>query len=344
MPGKEPDRYRALFLERNAYFETYEQLRKAFDDKIADQVKRRRDFESSLSEEISESRHALSEVAPIASAEIADIPMRRAAYTDRMSAVMSKLALLAYIEFEEPMPFEVLKSALAAANITKIEPFAVGDTECFLVETDHFVAVSFRGTTDRGDRKTDFRIGVRRVQVDGHAQDVRVHDGFYDAFRLVEPVLRNALHRTDEAKPIYLTGHSLGGALALIASAAFSGSDHLGGRIAAVYTYGAPRVGSTGFARVVKAPHYRVVNEGDMVPQIPPSWLSGYRHTGELFLLRNGRIRVVRSRAWLSATALALWGLLSWPFSRQLLFARRHAISLYASRLDVIAQERGRWS
>lgn len=346
MADETPDTrsFQELFQERDAYLQTFESRRKALDDRLIDQQTRRKAFEESLSEEISESRAALAAVAPISPAEVADIPMRRAAYTDRMAAVMAKLSLLAYVAFEDEARRVVLDTALSASGLKLTKHWAVGSTEVFMTEAENFVAVSFRGTTDRRDRKTDFRITVGQVQVQGHEQSVKVHEGFYDAFRLVEPLVHDALVETDPSKPIFLTGHSLGGALALIASAAFSGRDVLGGRIAAVYTFGAPRVGGDGFARVVKAPHYRIVNEGDVVPQVPPNWLSGYRHTGELYLLRKGRIRAVRTRPWLSTVLLALRGLIAWPFSKELLFARRHAISLYASRLDVIAQLRGRWS
>ena len=63
--------------------------------------------------------------------------------------------------------------------------------------------------------------------------------------------------------PIYFIGHSLGGALAQIATAKF-GSD----RVAACYTFGSPRVGSAFFDLWVKPPSYRVVNYADLVPQI----------------------------------------------------------------------------
>lgn len=335
--------YRALFVERDTYFKTYEERRKKFDEVTASQAARRREFEDSLSEEISETRAALSEVSPISEEDVADIPMSRAAYTDRMGAVLAKLSLLSYIAFEQETHAGVLQQTIESGGLKLVAKWAVGDTEAYLAEAPNFLAVAFRGTTDARDRKTDFRVSVQRVQIEGHDMHVTVHDGFYDAFRLVEPLVREALLATPD-KPIFLTGHSLGGALALVASAALAGQDILGGRIAAVYTFGAPRVGGESFARVVKAPHYRIVNEGDMVPLVPPNWLNGYRHNGELLLLRRGAIHPVRTRPWLSTILLALRGLVLWPLSKSLLFARRHAISLYASRLEVIARERGKWS
>ena len=54
---------------------------------------------------------------------------------------------------------------------------------------------------------------------------------------------------------LYVTGHSLGGALAQRATAALDRDT-----LAACYTFGSPRVATLAFDRLDKAPHYRVVN------------------------------------------------------------------------------------
>jgi len=340
----DPKAVLAFFNEREKFLSLYEERRGAYDKMLAEQAEKRRAFEDAFSAEITESRRALGEVAPLLANELADVPMMRAAYTDRMGVVMAKLAMLGYIAFEDQSRRLVLEDVLNVAGMKLAGLWAVGGTEAFLAEAPQFYALSFRGTTDKRDARTDFSIGVEKVRIAGFGEDVVVHRGFYEAFQLISDGIRIALNATDKAKPIYITGHSLGGALALVASAALAGADHLGGRIAAVYTFGAPRVGGRGFERAVKAPHYRIVNEGDVVPLIPPSWIFGYRHTGVLYLLAKGKVRPVRSRQWFVTFFLALRGILLWPFSRTLLFLERHAISLYASRLEVIAHLRGRWT
>ena len=65
-----------------------------------------------------------------------------------------------------------------------------------------------------------------------------------------------------------MTGHSLGGALALLATRSIN-TDNL----AACYTFGSPRVGNQEFDEVLKAPVYRVVNAFDLVPFSPPSFI-----------------------------------------------------------------------
>lgn len=350
-----PQLFQRLFGDRQAFYERYQERRRAYDTLI-DEVKRRREafaaeekqrreaLEAALSDEISTSRSALAEVTLLRPDEAGDAPTRRAAYSDRMAAVMAKLSLLAYVEFEDPANREVLEATLQCGGFTLKETFAEQDTEAFVAECDHFVVLAFRGTTSPNDRKTDMRFSQNMTQVPGHKLKVNVHQGFYDAFHTIGPQAYAALMATPVDKPIYLTGHSLGGALALVASAAFSGENALGARIAAVYTYGAPRVGGKSFRDVVKAPHHRIVNKYDMVPQVPPSWMSGYRHTGDCMLLRHNRIKPVRAQLWASAIGLAIMSILLWPFGKGLLFLRVHDIARYVSRLDVIAERRGQWS
>lgn len=113
---------------------------------------------------------------------------------------------------------------------------------------------------------------------------MRVHQGFYNAFERLSDGARGIkkaveeLHSSSGNVPIYITGHSLGGALAQIAAAVL-GSD----QIAACYTFGSPRVGNSIFDLWVKPPSYRVINYADIVPQVPfpVPFILDYRHSGD---------------------------------------------------------------
>ncbi len=67
-----------------------------------------------------------------------------------------------------------------------------------------------------------------------------MHKGFHDAYMSVHEDICNRL-KSHEDIPLYITGHSLGGALAVVATW-FQSSQ----RLAACYTFGAPRVGDQG--------------------------------------------------------------------------------------------------
>ena len=85
-------------------------------------------------------------------------------------------------------------------------------------------------------------------------------------------------------KQLFMTGHSLGGALALLLARELQG---LCRRRIHVYTYGCPRVGSPSFVRSIprRILHYRMVNEGD-----PVAWLASgpqWKDHGRLRFLRG---------------------------------------------------------
>lgn len=70
----------------------------------------------------------------------------------------------------------------------------------------------------------------------------KVHRSFYHGFKAIEATLLQnmaAITKKYPNVPIYITGHSLGGALAVLAGAELVSSYN----ITAVYTYGEPRVG-----------------------------------------------------------------------------------------------------
>lgn len=67
-----------------------------------------------------------------------------------------------------------------------------------------------------------------------------------------------------------VTGHSLGGALAILATADLQ---KIFGPIDFTYTFGQPRVGNQAFADWFQASHpnvYRLVDYADVVPHVPP--------------------------------------------------------------------------
>jgi len=175
--------------------------------------------------------------------------------------------------------------------------------------------------------------------VDPRRPEVKVHHGFLSAFRSVESLIRADLDaNVPETLGLYITGHSLGGALAQIASAAFARDS-----LAACYSFGSPRVGGMTFDYEVKCPHYRVVNAWDLVPAIPPPLWRGYLHGGDVRTLRRkGERPLRRNRLVIDAALKTLIALVIYPFSRRLFLVDDHMIGNYRDKLDVIAAERGR--
>ncbi|WP_019589653.1 MULTISPECIES: lipase family protein [unclassified Thioalkalivibrio] len=127
-----------------------------------------------------------------------------------------------------------------------------------------------------------------------------------------------------EQDRLVVTGHSLGGALAQLA-AFYLHRDLFGdgGQLAAVYTFGSPRVFGAEQARHLERaspyPHFRIVNGADLVPRVPPVVI-GFRHTGcNVYIERNGDIRkapswwrVFKDVGWRQAVLVGLTLLLVW--------------------------------
>lgn len=136
-------------------------------------------------------------------------------------------------------------------------------TRGYLGVCDTHAVLAFRGTVPGTLPNWVTDAVVKLVECEHY--EGRVHHGFSSALRRtwdkIEPLLDEA-----EGKPLFLTGHSLGGALALLAACRLAKADRAP---VATYTFGAPRVGDPKFCAGHVLPTYRVVNRLDLVPEMP---------------------------------------------------------------------------
>jgi triacylglycerol lipase len=155
-----------------------------------------------------------------------DLPTLRAAYSDRTAALMAYLAQFAYDERIEAKGSLPLPDELAQLDSQKITSFHNGMTDgwAYVVEGKDLIVFSFRGTASITNWGTDFQVGL--IQPENTDKNLQVHKGFYRAFTKldegilgIEDKIDNIKQSTDGLVPIYITGHSLGGALAQIAGA-----------------------------------------------------------------------------------------------------------------------------
>ena len=136
-----------------------------------------------------------------------------------------------------------------------------------------FAVLVFRGTS--GFENWLANLKVVQSPWEGGGQ---VHTGFKNVFQEIRDEVEAAI--CGVSLPLYYTGHSLGGALALLAASLWPPR--------AVYTFGAPRVGDTVFRKKLAAiPIFRVANRGDIVTGVPPSRIPfEFRHAGKLISCR----------------------------------------------------------
>jgi metal-dependent amidase/aminoacylase/carboxypeptidase family protein len=110
-------------------------------------------------------------------------------------------------------------------------------------------------------------------------------------YEAIEPASRptgdDQEHGRAPLERLYITGHSLGAAMAVLAAAkiAIDESPSLRHRLHGVYTFGQPAVGDTRFATQCKGLFgdrlYRHIYAADVVPCLPPAWDGRFVHFGE---------------------------------------------------------------
>ncbi|KAK6265915.1 hypothetical protein QUC31_016752 [Theobroma cacao] len=172
------------------------------------------------------------------------------------------------------------------------------------------IVIAFRGTEQARwkDLRTDLMLvpaGLNPERIDGDfKQEVQVHSGFlsaYDSVRIrIISLLKTSIRYIDETtKPlrrwqVYVTGHSLGGALATLLALELSSSQLAkhGAISVTMYNFGSPRVGNRRFAEVYNEKvkdSWRIVNHRDIIPTVPR--LMGYCHVAQPVYLAAGELR-----------------------------------------------------
>ncbi len=327
-----------------------------------------------------------------------DVPSYRQAYSDRTAWIMACLSELAYIKFnplfvnnnqklfldtitklidnnkiqslqklidmfgyDNEDERRKLEEELATLKLQLEETFDNDGTQAILVSSEKFITLAFRGTEKESikDIKADAKAVTTQCETGG-----KIHSGFKEAFDAVAVDIQNRINHDEfQDKPLFITGHSLGGALATVAAKKLS---HEGG-IAACYTFGSPRVGNDEWIATIKTPIYRLVNAADCVTMLPPgaeiidplsrvcglipgigkpvgSWLSkfgDYLHAGNMRYMTNchrGRYADVRL-LYSASLVYRVKGLIinGLPWKK---FLVDHSISIYKDKLLIIAENR----
>lgn len=334
-------------------------------------------------------------------------PSYRKAYSDRMAWLMAYMAELAYLKFDKPNTEEkytlrlverALKSArkgttekiigairksyaydheaerhrlersLEQIDWNLVETINVNATQAYVACKDDFAVLAFRGT--EADRMKDIKADAKATQTTCPTGG-RVHSGFKEQYDDVADRVEMILDRPEvKGKPLFITGHSLGGAVATIATRRLNA----GRQIASCYTYGSPRVGSEEWVSRIKTPIYRIVNSADPVPIVPLSgtvtfWLakamravggtipggwilvtlgnwvertmSGYAHAGNMRFLTDckdgdlSKAELLYTVGWGRRLLGTLSGMRPWGK-----VLKDHGIALYRKKMMNVAEKR----
>lgn len=231
---------------------------------------------------------------------------------------------------------KICKLAFKDKSEEKIKDLGSFDEVIFIenkrTSTELYVAISeerkelivaFRATKDFYDwfftnMKTEFI----------ESQIGKCHKGFFKSFSSIQDKLSRVLEKHKDKKTV-LTGHSLGGAIALIAASYIQFDQCV--------TFGSPRVFDSKAVRLYSDLYghktYRYTMAGDFIVRVP--WpFTGYRHVG------NNHLYISRSKGILLNPRKSLvfnetfFDLIDEFISGKLFEFEDHAISLYISNID----------
>lgn len=229
-----------------------------------------------------------------------DFNKRAKNFSKKNLASLAYCANLAYEKKEDisdaltEMKFDVSNDSFFFSN-------SDSDTQAFVVGDNHKIIISFRGTEGKiADWVTDLRVFKETWTEENPLGEV--HNGFYYALSSIwDGVYQETLRLRTKNQSIWITGHSLGGALAALAGATFE-LQNPSLNINGVYTFGQPRIGNHSFAKRYNEKlndiTFRCVNNNDVVTRIPPQ-IFGYRHVGKLMYFdTEGKIHHDKSLSW----------------------------------------------
>ncbi len=140
----------------------------------------------------------------------------------------------------------------------------------FIIESPQEIIIAFRGTSSTTNWISDTIASQMRFKY--IKEDCLTHRGFTDIYASARNGIISTLASLSPDKTLYITGHSLGAALATLcaidiaANTAYSSPN--------LYTFGSPRVGDPAFAKAFTMyvrNSYRIANLFDVITHAPPS-------------------------------------------------------------------------
>jgi len=164
-------------------------------------------------------------------------------------------------------------------RITGAEP-TDGETLMFayIFWNDTQAIIAFTGTEFMSEWRSDFQFEqVAPTQINNYQPGMLVHKGFNDIYLSIRSKLISWWNSQTTIQTLFITGHSLGGALSTICAYDFAALP----TTLVHYSYAAPRSGNSTFATAFnnKVPAtIRINNTEDIIPQLPPAVYKGYNY------------------------------------------------------------------
>jgi hypothetical protein len=216
---------------------------------------------------------------------------------------------------QDPVGLTTSQAAMSALGFSDL---AWIDLQSLFKDVCAFVASSpscnllvFRGTKIPQDWMTDLACTPARFEWIFAAAPAlgEIHAGFGHCLADGLAKIIAALAPRDQTRPLIVTGHSLGGALAALAPVCFAVMNTAIRPVSAIYTFGQPRIGLNAFcnvySRMLSDKLVRFVNKMDLVPRVPlQGW--DYSDEGTMIHFDSGGVPSIESVEWQSFLARTL--------------------------------------
>ena len=180
------------------------------------------------------------------------------------------LAWLSNLVYE---PWPVIASALAGQGFDLLAKLDHNDTQGMLVSNREWAGLVFRGTEASNFHVRDIFSNVGApVKWAGKGQ---AHSGYLRHLNMIRHPARGLLEDVAENLPVFVAGHSLGGAVATLFASWWYGDAVMakrGYKLAGLVTFGAPKSLDREAADAIRCPIERNVMAGDIAPWHPLSF------------------------------------------------------------------------
>ncbi|MCG7406610.1 lipase family protein [Paenibacillus sp. ACRRX] len=140
----------------------------------------------------------------------------------------------------------------------------------FILESPTEIIIAFRGTSSTTDWVSNIKASQKRFKY--IKENALTHRGFTDIYSSARNGIISTISKLSPDKTLYITGHSLGGALATLCAVDIAANTTCNSPY--LFTFGSPRVGDPAFTKAFASyvlNTYRIANHFDVVPHAPPT-------------------------------------------------------------------------
>ncbi|KAL8950163.1 MAG: hypothetical protein Q9222_003791 [Ikaeria aurantiellina] len=157
-------------------------------------------------------------------------------------------------------------------------------------DMNQLIVLAIRGSVSKKNWQADWDL----IRTDTKfCHDCHIHRGFQHSWGEMKDAVITSMKEAVKQRPDYriiVTGHSLGGAIAIIAAAELRQVDDHFLAVTELYTFGSPRIANKeGAAWLSRQSRYswRITYDDDIVPRLPPRAI-GYHHTEPEYWIGHG--------------------------------------------------------